>query len=313
MPETDWYYAVDDQEKGPVSSAELKELAASGKLRPDDLVWRDGMDDWSPASGVRGLKFKEPDAPPVPTSPGELVPPANQAAEPEPAATPAPATAAPTRMPTVPSNEPAPSVEPVARFSVNEAASPSGPATRQDFSTQAMHYARRFGLPLLLGGLFFVLTAKGCDAIGSRYVTQVQATSELEQAQFQFEWERKRIMLEDRKKLIADQPSVSSEDNKRLQEINEQLADLPLQQREAQAKLERGSWLELRAAAQTAGASYNWWSYYRQYLFLLGTMLLITGLFSVGFTGEGAERWICLVMLAIIVYSLYVDGGAWGR
>ena len=42
----DWFYAKDDQRLGPVSEQELKGLATDGKLKPSDLVWRDGMPDW---------------------------------------------------------------------------------------------------------------------------------------------------------------------------------------------------------------------------------------------------------------------------
>ena len=28
-------------------------------------------------------------------------------------------------------------------------------------------------------------------------------------------------------------------------------------------------------------------------------------------TGEGAQKWICLIMLAIVTFSLYVGGSAW--
>jgi len=55
MAGSHWYYAQDDQQLGPVSSAELRKLAASGQLAPDDLVWRDGMEDWVTARVVKGL------------------------------------------------------------------------------------------------------------------------------------------------------------------------------------------------------------------------------------------------------------------
>jgi tetratricopeptide (TPR) repeat protein len=45
---------------GPVSSSELKGMAASGQLRPDDLVWADGMPDWMPASKLKGLFSEVP-------------------------------------------------------------------------------------------------------------------------------------------------------------------------------------------------------------------------------------------------------------
>jgi hypothetical protein len=55
MASTEWYYAHDGQQAGPVSAVELKQLADAGRLRPDDLVWQEGMKDWTPARKVKGL------------------------------------------------------------------------------------------------------------------------------------------------------------------------------------------------------------------------------------------------------------------
>jgi TM2 domain-containing membrane protein YozV len=51
----DWYYAVNNQQYGPVSEAELRDLAERGKLSPRDLVWKEGMPQWVAADSVRGL------------------------------------------------------------------------------------------------------------------------------------------------------------------------------------------------------------------------------------------------------------------
>ena len=55
MPDVQWYYARDDQPMGPVSASELKQLAEVGELKPDDLLWREGMDEWTTAINLRGL------------------------------------------------------------------------------------------------------------------------------------------------------------------------------------------------------------------------------------------------------------------
>ena len=55
MPEVQWYYARDDKQHGPVSGAELKQLAASGRLLAADLVWREGLEEWAPAGRLKGL------------------------------------------------------------------------------------------------------------------------------------------------------------------------------------------------------------------------------------------------------------------
>ncbi len=45
-----WFYSKDGQNRtGPVGMEELGRLAAGGGLKPDDLVWRQGMADWMPA------------------------------------------------------------------------------------------------------------------------------------------------------------------------------------------------------------------------------------------------------------------------
>jgi hypothetical protein len=63
----EWYYAQQGQQHGPVTAAQLKQLAQSGGLLPTDLVWKQGMANWAPASAARGLF---PQAPAVNIAPG---------------------------------------------------------------------------------------------------------------------------------------------------------------------------------------------------------------------------------------------------
>ena len=48
-----WYYVVGGQSVGPVSEVELDTLAQNGTIRPETLVWRDGMAAWEPYSSVK--------------------------------------------------------------------------------------------------------------------------------------------------------------------------------------------------------------------------------------------------------------------
>ena len=50
-----WYYAQRGNRSGPVSSAELKQLAESGRLTPEDMIWNDGMSNWMRAGSLQGL------------------------------------------------------------------------------------------------------------------------------------------------------------------------------------------------------------------------------------------------------------------
>jgi hypothetical protein len=48
----EWYYTNQGQQMGPVSTEELRNFASNGRLQPNDLVWKDGMPKWVPASSV---------------------------------------------------------------------------------------------------------------------------------------------------------------------------------------------------------------------------------------------------------------------
>jgi hypothetical protein len=50
-----WYYAHQGQQSGPVSTEQLRQIAASGQIQPSDMVWTEGMAAWSPAHTVEGL------------------------------------------------------------------------------------------------------------------------------------------------------------------------------------------------------------------------------------------------------------------
>jgi hypothetical protein len=53
-----WYYAQDQKQSGPVTWEKLRELASSGVLEKNDMVWRDGMAEWQKATTVEGLFAK---------------------------------------------------------------------------------------------------------------------------------------------------------------------------------------------------------------------------------------------------------------
>ncbi len=70
---SDWYYAQDNQQKGPVNEAELKEYLATGKVPATALVWKEGMDSWLPAGQVPAFSFRPPPAP-AKVQPGSVAP-----------------------------------------------------------------------------------------------------------------------------------------------------------------------------------------------------------------------------------------------
>ncbi|MES2996777.1 MAG: GYF domain-containing protein [Verrucomicrobiota bacterium] len=47
-----WFYAKNSLQHGPVSDAELRGKLATGEISPLDLVWREGMGNWTPMAQV---------------------------------------------------------------------------------------------------------------------------------------------------------------------------------------------------------------------------------------------------------------------
>lgn len=50
-----WHVIIGGEESGPLTDAQLRELARSGRLSRRDPIWREGLADWVPAERVKGL------------------------------------------------------------------------------------------------------------------------------------------------------------------------------------------------------------------------------------------------------------------
>ena len=80
-----WYVAKNKQKLGPFSSMKLKELADSGELLPTDVVHREDMPKWIPASQIKGLfPSQGVTAQPVSPAPQPEIPKVVSAAQPLP-------------------------------------------------------------------------------------------------------------------------------------------------------------------------------------------------------------------------------------
>src|SRR4051812_44006326 len=63
-----WYYARGNQQFGPVTIEQLLGLLSTGQVQHADLVWTEGMAQWSPAQSVPELASK-PAPPPMASAP----------------------------------------------------------------------------------------------------------------------------------------------------------------------------------------------------------------------------------------------------
>jgi hypothetical protein len=52
MADPVWFYARGEVERGPFTLPQIRALANASKLRPDDLVWKEGMENWTAARDI---------------------------------------------------------------------------------------------------------------------------------------------------------------------------------------------------------------------------------------------------------------------
>ncbi len=84
---TQWYYAQNGQQCGPVPGEQLRNMLSTGALRSSDLVWSDGLPAWTPAGQVPALMPAQAPRPPAPApvfTPPPAPPPARAFAAPAP-------------------------------------------------------------------------------------------------------------------------------------------------------------------------------------------------------------------------------------
>jgi len=69
-----WYYVDNGQQAGPVDDAQLSALVGSGKIKPDTLVWHDGLSAWTAYSVVAPPPAASTAAPPAVEAPPQIAP-----------------------------------------------------------------------------------------------------------------------------------------------------------------------------------------------------------------------------------------------
>ena len=67
-----WYYSANGQQQGPVSETELQNLSQAGTVGPETLVWREGLQNWTPYREI-ALGSANPIPAHVPALPGQAV------------------------------------------------------------------------------------------------------------------------------------------------------------------------------------------------------------------------------------------------
>lgn len=281
MADAVWYFADGDVERGPITETQLRALIGTGNLKPEDLVWKEGMDDWTAAGEVSGL-FD-------------------------------PATSA---TPPLAPNSPAAGEAKLKSGKTVKAAAPAHPAAtakprlgqmRFDVKrpVEVFRFAAFLGQPLLLVGLLLILLSRGCDRLGQRHVARAQAQATLAESGFQDEWDRQKEAIEQELDELRTKNAPSAEERGRRDLLAQQLQQLNQTKQAELNRLRAGKLRELTTAARDAQVTQALGSFWREGIFWLGACLFSLALLIVGFSASGPERWMALVMLAVIVFCLF--------
>jgi hypothetical protein len=73
MSDRSWFFASRGQQQGPYPEAQFRELAASGTIDAETLVWSEGMTGWQKAGDIPGLLSGAGAPPAIPRPGGPLV------------------------------------------------------------------------------------------------------------------------------------------------------------------------------------------------------------------------------------------------
>lgn len=262
MTDPVWYYARGDVEKGPLSTAQMRALAAAGKIRPEDLVWKEGMETWVPASEM-------PDLFPAGAAKTNGTEIAAEAGEGQPVE----------RQPSW--------------------AAPSGGATTGFLNR------RQIGQFAALMGFCTALLCRGCEELSDRHVARLQAALTIAQARHEAEWDGRQRQLTERLAPLEAAATRTPKDQEQLRQLQTQASQLQVERERAERYVRDTQWSQLEMAAELADAESDQAAYWRGVCFVVGTVVLAGGLLLMASDSDGAQRWMSLAALLVLLYAVY--------
>lgn len=168
---------------------------------------------------------------------------------------------------------------------------------------------------MLAAGLVLVLLARGCDLLAKRSVDSATAQAKVAQAQFDDPWIKQVSDTESRiaalEENLKEKENPTAADTKEIQDARTSLRDVEKAKQKALRNFQATTLREVTIAARDAESAYLIGAYWREMFFVFGAIVLTLGLLMVSWVAEGAERWVSLMMLAIITVSLFLGSAVW--
>ncbi len=193
-------------------------------------------------------------------------------------------------------------------------APPAGPPRwnlSSDLAADLSRFSLLAGRPMVAIGLVLVLLSKGCDSISQRGVERADAVARRATEQFDEDVKGKELALQREIDDITARGEIKAEDRSKIDELKKRKSELAAATAKDRQARQAGEWRELESAARTAAMNHKINGYWREVFFVFAAIVLSLGLLIVSWGADGAERWITLMMLAIITFSVFVGGLAW--
>jgi lysozyme family protein len=164
---------------------------------------------------------------------------------------------------------------------------------------------------MLAAGLVLALLARGCDLLAKRSTDSATAQARVAQAQFDDPWTKQVSETQSRIAALEEKENPTPADTKEIQDARASLRDLEKAKQKALRSFQNGTLRDVTVAARDAESAYLIGAYWREMFFVFGAVVLALGLLMVSWVAEGAERWVSLMMLAIITVSLFLGSAVW--
>jgi hypothetical protein len=188
----------------------------------------------------------------------------------------------------------------------------SAPSRRLKFSAGSLtELSAKWGRPMLAVGLILVVFTRGCDVIADRGVKSAQMKPQIAKDRFDDKWERKIADLDKQIQAIDDKKTKDPDDSEKKSKLQEQRKDVSKDRDKERTTFALNTLRGLEIAARDADAGNRMWGLWRSIAFVIAAVVLAIGVLAVSWTAQGAERNVCLAIMAIITFSIYIVGIAW--
>jgi hypothetical protein len=157
-------------------------------------------------------------------------------------------------------------------------------------------------------GLLLALLSKGCEAINLHSATRASTVAQTAVEQFEEDVQAKKMALQNDARTASGRDDAKPDERKRAEELRKEITEYDALAAKDRRSKEAGEWHELKSAARNAKRTFAVNSYWHELFFVFAAVVLVAGLLIVSWCADGAERWIGLVMLAVVTYGVFLGG-----